>query len=349
MANMAMSFSLIGLCPTELDTHSESVSFLMVPPQLSKEAYLNKTLTSQQAFERYEAVRGRLPSLSLGEGEKEQSDSVLVEAHLGAVASDYDAFVFDAFGVLNVGEAPIAGAVDRIAKLRSQGKRLFVLTNAASYAFAQVIEKFERLGFDFRPEELISSRAVCEQHLVQWGDAFKWGVVAPARFSEQELTQSVEPLGDDRAVYDAVDGFLFLSSECWSDKRQDLLVDSLTHAKRPVVVANPDLVAPREIGLTVEPGFFAHDLMDRVPGLEVVFHGKPFPSVYDYIEKRIGSSIDPARIAMVGDSLHTDIWGAMARGWGSVLVSDHGFLKGQDPMKAIVESGLYPSVIVPQI
>nr|WP_321443150.1 HAD hydrolase-like protein [uncultured Cohaesibacter sp.] len=308
---------------------------------------MNKTLTSQQAFERYEAVRGRFPSFPVDEGA--QFDSVQVASHLGVVASNYDAFVFDAFGVLNVGEAPIAGAVDRIAALRDQGKRLFVLTNAASYAFAQVIEKFERLGFDFHPDELISSRAVCELHLAQRADPFHWGVVAPASFSEQELAHSVEPLGYDRAVYDAVDGFLFLSSECWSDKRQDLLVDSLTYTKRPVVVANPDLVAPREIGLTVEPGFFAHDLMDRVPGLEVVFHGKPFPSVYDYIEEQIGSSIAPARIAMVGDSLHTDIWGALARGWGSVLVSDHGFLKGQDPIKAIVESGLYPSVIVPQI
>ena len=146
-----------------------------------------------------------------------------------------------------------------------------------------------------------------------------------------------------------MDGFIFLSTECWTDARQDLLVDSLRHARRPVVIANPDLVAPREIGLTVEPGYFAHDLMDRVEGLDVHFHGKPFPSVYDHIEALLGPSIPANHIAMVGDSLHTDIWGAMVRGWGSVLVSDHGFLKGQDPMDAVKASGLYPSWIVPQI
>ncbi|WP_198663030.1 HAD-IIA family hydrolase [Cohaesibacter intestini] len=308
---------------------------------------MKKTLTSRQAFERYEAVRERFPALPFAD--LPTSTPVPQVPHLEAVADQYDAFVFDAFGVLNVGEVPIEGAVERIAELRAQGKRLFVLTNAASYAFEQVVEKFIRLGFDFRAEELVSSRAVCELHLSHWGPDFQWGVIAPTGFSAQELDQSVVALADEPALYDAVDGFLFLSSECWTEARQDLLAGSLAKAPRPVVVANPDLVAPREIGLTVEPGYYAHDLMDRVTGLQVAFHGKPFPSVYDHVEALVGPSYPVSRIAMVGDSLHTDIWGAMVRGWGSVLVSDHGFLKGQDPMAAILESRLYPSCIVPQI
>lgn len=308
---------------------------------------MNKTLSSREAFDRYETVKDRFPSLAAYSDYNRKP--VQFAGHLGEVCNQFDAFVFDAFGVLNVGESPISGAVERVSELRSMGKRVFVLTNAASYAFPQVVSKFKRLGFDFSEDELVSSRAVCESHLAQWDTNYHWGVIGPGGFSPSELAFNATLLSDEAKLYDLVDGFLFLSAETWTDARQEMLVQSLKERRRPVVVANPDLVAPREIGLTVEPGYFAHDLMDRVADLEVTFHGKPFPSVYDHIEALLGSSIVKSRIAMVGDSLHTDIWGALVRGWSSVLVSDHGFLKGQDPMDAIGESGLYPTLIVPQI
>lgn len=304
-----------------------------------------RILSSEEAFDRYEKVRSRFPVVS---GFDDAGISKAVSS-LADIADRYDVFVFDAFGVLNVGDAPIAGAPDRIEELRSMGKQLFVLTNAASYKFPKVEEKFTKLGFSFLPEELISSRDVCEKHLSSWDATLKWGVIAPHDFCPLELSLDCIPLGNDLADYDGVDAVLFLSTECWDEDRQALLVSSLSRKARPVVVANPDLVAPREVGLTVEPGFYAHDLLDRVPDLDVHFHGKPFPSVYDRVEMLLGEDIDCRRIAMMGDSLHTDILGAKIRGWGSVLVTDHGFLKGQDPLEAIRSSGICPDWIVPSI
>ena len=52
---------------------------------------------------------------------------------------------------------------------------------------------------------------------------------------------------------------------------------------------------------------------------------------------------------MMGDSLHTDILGAMRRGWGSVLITDHGFFKGRDIAPFLEQSGLYPDFIAPHI
>ncbi|WP_316862921.1 HAD hydrolase-like protein [uncultured Cohaesibacter sp.] len=304
---------------------------------------IQQTLTSQQAFERYEAVKGRFPVLPFGPQEPK------VAANLGDLSDHYDIFVFDAFGVLNVGESPIAGACERMAALRSAGKSLFVLTNAASYCFAQVEQKFKRLGFDFEPGELVSSRAVCEQEMAGLDPSILWGVIAPKAFDQGELAFKTSVLGDDPTDYEKVDAFLFLSSECWTRPRQRLLVEALQARLRPVIVANPDLVAPRENGLTLEPGYFAHDLIDQVPGLSLVFHGKPFASVYDEIERRVGKDVSRDRIVMMGDSLHTDIWGARVRGWGSVLVTDHGFLRGQDVLASISQSEIYPDWIVGSI
>ncbi|MCZ8133746.1 MAG: HAD family hydrolase, partial [Rhodobacteraceae bacterium] len=97
---------------------------------------------AEAAFLRYEAVRARLPAARFPAEPAFARD-------LGEVADRWDGFVLDAFGVLNVGETPIPGAVARMAELRARGKKLCVLTNAASYTRAEALRKYRNLGFDF--------------------------------------------------------------------------------------------------------------------------------------------------------------------------------------------------------
>ncbi|MVO15416.1 HAD-IIA family hydrolase [Parasedimentitalea huanghaiensis] len=297
-------------------------------------------MTPDQAFDRYEEIRCRLPAAS-------NAGACKKIAGLHELDDQVDVFVFDAFGVLNVGETPIAGAHDRVQQLRDMGKQVLVLTNAASYTRAQTQAKFAQLGFDFAPEEIISSRDVCEAHLSIVSPHGPWGVIAPAAFKAEDLNVDAQALLDDPRAYDRVQAFLMLSAADWSAERQALLHDSLRRRPRPLVVANPDLVAPRENGLSLEPGYFAHDLQDRL-GVEVIFHGKPFASVYETIERRL-PTIERKRIAMVGDTLHTDVLGARARGWSAALISDHGLFAGLDVKKFITTSGISPDWIAPSI
>ncbi|CAN0605362.1 unnamed protein product, partial [Ectocarpus sp. 12 AP-2014] len=127
-------------------------------------------LSTDAAFARYEQVRNRLPSAQF-------PDTPLACANLAEVATHVDAFVLDAFGVLNVGSTPIPGAVERIAQLRAMGKRLIVLTNAASDDHAFAIAKFKGLGFDFSGEEIITSRDVCVAHIHANLPKGRWGAV----------------------------------------------------------------------------------------------------------------------------------------------------------------------------
>jgi HAD superfamily hydrolase (TIGR01450 family) len=297
-------------------------------------------MTPEQAFCRYEAVRDRLPKPATSAAQAERIRD------LTQIADTVDAFVFDAYGVLNVGETPIDGACERIAELRARGKDLFVLTNAASYCRADTLLKFRKLGFDFTETEIVSSREVCETFLSRHPEVKLWGVAATEAWTPAEMHVPAVRLADDPATYRQIDGVLLLSSADWSQRRHDLLRDSLAAHPRPVIVANPDLVAPRESGLSLEPGYFAHDLQDRL-GIEVEYHGKPFPSVYSEIETRLGYG--GARIAMVGDTLHTDVLGAQAQGWRTVLISDHGLFAGLDVDRFISTSGLKPDWIAPSI
>jgi len=89
-----------------------------------------------------------------------------------------------------------------------------------------------------------------------------------------------------------------------------------------------DLAAPRDDGFSVEPGHYGHQIADLYPD-RVRFFGKPFPEVYDLVEATL-PDIPADRIAMCGDTLHTDILGAQARGWRSVLVTRDGLFAGHD-------------------
>ena len=52
------------------------------------------------------------------------------------------------------------------------------------------------------------------------------------------------------------------------------------------------------------------------------------------------------RVAMVGDTLHTDTLGGAAAGCGTVLVTHHGLFKGHDVAPYISRSGIVPDIIV---
>jgi len=282
-----------------------------------------------------------------------------------ALADEFDVFVFDAFGVLNLGQSAIAGAPECIAELRARGKAVFVLTNGASAALSAMPMKFSRLGYDFSPDEIVSSRLAAEQAASHYdstvaGDVL-WGAVTGDGSSPDELPVNAIEVADQLADYDRVDAFIVLSAHSWNEQRQALFAESLRHNPRHIIIANPDVVAPHENGFSLEPGYYAHQLLDEMV-IDVEFHGKPFPSVFALVRDRIeqrrvkgvlsGSpvSVIPGhRIVMLGDTLHTDVLGAKAAGWSAILVSDHGLFRGHDVNAFIDASGIVPDWIIPSI
>ena len=287
-------------------------------------------------FDRYQAVRHRLPDADFG------SDTIDVDSLLD-IAPEVDAFVFDAFGVLNVGETPIPGAAERLDQLRGAGHRIRILSNAASYNHQGATAKFKKLGMQIAPDEIVTSR---DAAIAGLGEGL-WGCIAAPSDDLSDIPAATVRLTDDPADYDRVDGILFLSTEVWDSGRQVILGSSLLTRPRPLVIANADLAAPRDFGLSLEPGHFGHLLADQ--GLEEIrFYGKPFPEVYEMIEASL-PGVPPDRIAMCGDTLHTDILGAAARGWRTVLVTQDGLFSGVDTRRFCDRSTLIPTWRLPRI
>lgn len=281
-------------------------------------------------FERYEAIRHRLPQAV--PPEKSKLIGSLIE-----ISDNADAFVFDAFGVLNVGETPIPGAAHRLDQLRQNGFKIRILSNAASYPHDQATKKFNKLGMRVEPHEVITSRDAAIRDL----DERVWGCIAADFDHLGDIGKDTIKLSDKSNDYDAVDGFLFLSTEGWTLERQSILRDSLLKRPRPVIIANADIAAPRDHGFSLEPGHFGHLLADS--GVtDIRFYGKPFPEVFQMIEQSL-PNVPPSRIVMCGDTLHTDILGAAARNWRTVLVERDGMFAGVETNNFLAAAALNPT------
>lgn len=290
------------------------------------------------AFAAYEAVRHRLPQ-PVFSGDYERVDT------LSDIAEGFDTFLLDSFGVLNIGETAIPGAIERVNELRSKGKRVLIVTNAAGYPKHVQLARYRKLGFDFKSDDIVSSRETVLAAITN-NLNYNWGVMSDTSFGRDEIEHlNMQFLEDDPVPYSEADAFLMLGAGIWTGVQQDILERALIDKPRPVYVGNPDIVAPREDGLSREPGYFAHLLSDRT-GVNPKFFGKPFTTIFDHAFERLSHDIDLSRTLMVGDTLHTDILGGAAAGVKTALISEYGALAETDVELAIRSSGITPDFIV---
>ena len=299
-------------------------------------------LTPTGVFRRYEEVRSRLPAMP-------PVNSTCANVDLLDIAPLFDVFLCDAFGVLNIGDTVVRGAPEKVEMLKTLGKTVIVLTNAATNDTSELFRKFERLGFQFAEDEIVSSRMILLASLTQFTDVERWGAIMSEGSSRDGLPS--ETLTEGSQGFWEVDGFLFLSSKGWNENRQNRLIAELKRRARPVLVGNPDLVAPREHGFTREAGYFAHDIIDRT-GCDVTFFGKPFDNVFRAAIKlamKKRGSYDVQRTLMIGDTLHTDIMGAAAAGISTALVTGTGLTNTESARRFIEASGIQPNFMIPTL
>lgn len=259
----------------------------------------------------------------------------------------YDAFFFDAFGVLNVGDTAIEGAAQRVVSVRKAGRHVRIVSNAAIVPLSQLHEKYQRLGFDFARDEIISSRLTLIHYLKDHPECH-WGVAAPAGADISDLGVDAINLNEHPDAFERVDGFIVLTTTGWTDALQQRLVDALLARLRPVLLANPDLAAPREHGFSVEPGQIAL-LLRQHANCSPNAMGKPYPLIFEIALNSLPPAIVPRRVLMIGDTLHTDVLGGCGAGLSTALVTAHGASAGIDWARAIRDTGIVPHHVLNHI
>jgi glycerol 3-phosphatase-2 len=296
--------------------------------------------TAQSLLDGYEAMRAALPVAAFPPRWSRALD-------LDDLSDRFDAFFFDAFGVLNIGDTPIAGAADRLERLRRAGRPVKMVSNAAGVPPLTLWKKYRAMGFDLEPADVVTSREALTQEL-QRSPARRWGVVAPAGADTADLPGRLIHLGDEPNRMDDAEGVLLFSSLHHDPPARARLLHSLQQRPRPVWVANADLAAPRETDFSVEPGALAQWLVQHA-GVQPRLFGKPFSPVFELALQRLPHGLPRSRVLMVGDTLHTDVLGGCSAGLSTALVVGHGVSAELDWEGAITRTGIVPHHVIDHI
>ena len=310
-------------------------------------------LTTPMSLEKtiavYEYCRPMMPAL------KTASTTPHHASRLRDLFSDFDALLLDGFGVLNVGADRVPEADQMVTAAQDQGLTVMVLTNGASKEKSTAALKYHTLDLPIDPSHVISSRDALLHQLDQSAHHItRFGVVdsytdIPAGYPFDCRALSPEA-PQDWLTCDAIG---FFGAVHWHEGWQDALKAAMK-AGVQIMVANPDVTAPLQGGFSREPGFWVakavHDLGLTPQDAPVSWFGKPYPAVYDLALARLedisGHSIlDRKRIAMVGDTLHTDILGGLAAGLSSVLITGHGLFRHGGAEDIMNKTGIIPDYI----
>lgn len=242
---------------------------------------------------------------------------------ISSVASQYDAFILDLWGVIHDGQHLYAGAKDCLERLRRENKKIVLLSNAPRRA-SVVAAALERMGIaNELYDAVITSGEAAYQCLSNPQSEYfrpsgnKYIYVGLER--DQRILEGLDYRETDRPQ-DA--NFILLSHPFYDNQPEAewaLLLKDCLAAKLPALCINPDTEVVRQTGERVYcAGVIASHYAAQ--GGEVIYFGKPHGVVYS-IALRIFDGIDTAQILAVGDNLATDIEGAKRSSIKSTLVT----------------------------
>jgi HAD superfamily hydrolase (TIGR01459 family) len=264
---------------------------------------------------------------------------------IGEIIDSYDGVVLDVWGVLHDGLKPFPGVIDALTRLKQQGKRSVVLSNAPRRA-QPVSKRLAEIGIARTLyDQIHTSGEETWQHLSRRDDPFYAALGRVCYLLAPPRDDSVLDGLDLRRVEDIDDAEFIFNTGPWGwDEDVARYEDMLQAARRrnlPMVCANPDIVVHHQGRRAICAGAIAQRY--ETLGGEVRWHGKPFGPTYDTALGLLGVT-DRRRILALGDSLRTDIAGANGAGIDSVIVAagihyeEFGTAPGQMPDRAKLAS-----------
>ena len=295
-----------------------------------------------ELYQRFYAQNG--PALPAGQ----PSDMQFVDALITRL-DGLHGLILDSYGVIGLGAAPIPGIVSLFEAAEARNIGVVILTNGASRPAHHRVQGYRDWGLPVSAADILSSRDASHQ-MVR-------AIMArqpEARFSY--LDSAVSPFDDvpgalfhdEGDLWDRADYFIFLGATNWGAEEQLRLQTALAKTGATLVIGNPDVSAPLGGSFTFEPGFWGMKAQYET-GAPLQMAGKPYQPAYEIafaaLEQKMGRPLEKQKVAMVGDSLHTDILGAKSFGLKAILLSHYGLLAGRDIAQEAEKAAIYPDLI----
>jgi HAD superfamily hydrolase (TIGR01458 family) len=237
----------------------------------------------------------------------------------------------DLDGVWFVGDTPLDGAVDALARLRARRIPVRFITNTTTRTASALAEKLCAMGLPATADEIVTTPVAAAHQLRSRGIRRVRLVVDDAirgefgDFEESARAQAVV-IGD--------------IGDAWNYP----LMNDLFRA----VMDGAELIALHrgrfwqvEDGLRLDIGAFVSGL-EYATGRAATVIGKPSPAMFEAALAGIG--LDPGAVVMVGDDVQSDIGGAHNAGLRGVLVKT-----GKYRAELVAASGVTPDLVIDSI
>jgi HAD superfamily hydrolase (TIGR01459 family) len=232
---------------------------------------------------------------------------------LSDLVDGVEVILSDIWGVVHNGLESFPEACEALHTYRQRGGTVILITNAPRPADS-VQRQLRKLGVADQTDYAIVSSGDLTRNFVADHPGKKIFWIGPERDSSihRGLDAVMAPL--EQADYIICTGLFDDEIESAEDYRA-MLLQAREH-KLPLICANPDIVVERGDRLIYCAGAIAE--LYRELGGEAIFYGKPHRPIYEramaLAAERRGQPTSLDRVLAIGDSVRTDLTGALGFG-----------------------------------
>jgi HAD superfamily hydrolase (TIGR01459 family) len=232
---------------------------------------------------------------------------------LSDLVDGVEVILSDIWGVVHNGLESFPEACEALHTYRQRGGTVILITNAPRPADS-VQRQLRKLGVADETYDAIVSSGDLTRNFVADHPGKKMFWIGPDRDSSihRGLDAVMAPL--EQADYIVCTGLFDDETESAEDYRA-MMLQAREH-KLPLICANPDIVVERGDRLIYCAGAVAE--LYRELGGEVIFYGKPHRPIYEramaLAAERRGRPTSLDRVLAIGDSVRTDLTGALGFG-----------------------------------
>jgi HAD superfamily hydrolase (TIGR01458 family) len=240
-----------------------------------------------------------------------------------------EGILLDIAGVLHDGEAPYAGAVAAVQRIRDAGLPLRFVTNTSRRTRARTVQRLAAMGLDVIADEVftapLAARIWVEQRALR-----------PYLIIHPEL--SPDFFGLDTREPNSV--LLADAAEFFNYERLDRAF-GLISGGAPLIAVGRNRYFRDAGQLHLDAGPFVAAL-EYASGCEAVIAGKPSPAFFSTVLDDLG--LAAGHVMMIGDDVEADVLGSLDYGLAACLVRTGKYREGDEDRLAGTGAWLEPDL-----
>jgi 4-nitrophenyl phosphatase len=251
---------------------------------------------------------------------------------------EVDGLVCDLDGVVYRGDEPLPGTAAAIARVGATGVGIVYCTNNSRPTVAEYVAKLARMGITVEERDIVTSGVVAADALRARGFAGKLAIVVGGEGVRTALQSAGLRIVEEPSVIDVDAVVVGLDTEF--DYRAMHRAAAAVRAGATLIATNDDATYPGSDAIYPGAGAILASI-ETASGARAEIVGKPHRPMMEAAAARFRPG---ARLAMVGDRPETDLAGANAMGWKTVLV-----LTGVTRAKDVPSIRPAPDMVVPSL